>query len=1147
MKLALPLAALIPWLPALAQEKPSAPERGRALQAPVDFLSREAYDEEAKARIAHFKLPEGIAVSLFADSSQTQNPSAICFDPLGRLYVAEIHRWRAGVQDIRNEQSLLLDDIDNESSADRLAMYERDQLRRPLSFYREFTDRIVRVEDQDGDGRADHSAVWADGFNEILDGPGIGLLAGDDSSIYYTNIPHLWRLKDGDGVAEERQSLQDGFGVRMSISGHDMHGLAWGPDGKLYWSIGDRGYSFTTREGRHYHRPYSGGVFRCDPDGSNLEEFYTGLRNPQELAFDAYGNLFTCDNNADAWDSGRLVYLVEGGDSGWHHGHQVLLNFRKQLDLRTPDYVHPGHKAIPLNAWTAEALWEPQHPGRPEHALPPIDKLAWGPSGLVYHYGVTAMPERYAGHFWVCNFGGANGDLEAFALKEEGAGFAVARKEVFMVGMGNTDVEFGPDGRMYLSCFNNSGWYKQDLGNVYALASPAVLKDRAESLAEVKELLSAPFSSRETKELGTLLGHADLRVRQGAQFELVRRGEREVLAAATRTGETRFKRFHGIRGLGQLLRSDETLLPVLTGFVEDSDAELRAQVARVLADSRLTGAGEALVPLLDDPSPRVKSIAALGVGKCGNFSALPKLFEILKINNNQDVFLRHACVQSLWFLNDREKILNQVKNESAAVRLGVLLTLRKLSDPRVKYLLADPDPAIRAEAIRALHDLELPTAQDELAREILPFTRAEGPSVGNAPRELLLQTRLINANFRLGGDEQAGALLAYAARPQLPPVLREQALLALLEWKSPKPVDAVTGRHRPFDPARRSDIGKVVKRLLPAVFDTAEGTLVGLSTRLALAYGVDAPVALLKAQLYDEAAAPASRIDSLKGLFRQDPSTLDSDWDKLLAEKNAALRAAAVRLLTRRDTGRGTAAALAMSRSPELRVRQAGYALLGESISPESTTFLRERLDDLDGEMPGALLDLLEAAAQKNDPAIRDRLAAREKAYDPADPLAPYRVAKEGGDPEIGRSIFLTHAAGQCSKCHKIDGDGGVAGPVLTGIGSRHDAIYFLQSLVSPSAVVSPGYGITLVTLKNGETLGGILMRENENELGLKIPDPAAPNRHIERVIPRSEVAGRQPPVSAMPPMDHLLSKREIRDLVAFLSSLKAPDAKKGH
>lgn len=1136
--------------PSFAQEPDAAKTTGQALAAPIEFRTREQYDDEARVRITNFTLPEGVRASLFADSSQTQNPSAICFDRQGRLYIAEIHRWRSGVQDIRNEQRLLLDDINNRTSEDRLKMYEDDQARRPLSFYTTFTDRIVRVEDTDGDGRADTTHVWADDFADILDGPGIGLLAGEDNDIFYTNIPHLWHLRDadGDGRAEGRVSLQDGFGVRMSISGHDMHGLVWGPDGKLYWSIGDRGYHLTTKEGRHYDRPYTGGVFRCDPDGSNLEEFYSGLRNPQELAFDEFGNLFTCDNNADAWDTGRLVYLIEGGDTGWHHGHQVLMNFRNQLNLRTPDYDHPGHKRIPMNPWMTEAIWEPEHPGRPAFALPPVDKVSWGPSGFVYNYGVTAMPSRYAGHFWICNFGGAKGDLEAFSVKNKGAGFSLDHHEIFMVGLGNTDVEFGPDGRMYLSCFNNNGWVKQDLGNVYVLETNE--SENAELLRSTRRILLTDFSTLDAKTLDKFLSHKDMRVRQRAQFSLAKDttdGATIFVAAATQT-DHRLKRLHGIWGLGQLLRNDPALLDPLIALLTDGDDEVRAQAAKVLAESRAAAAGEALVTALADESARVKAFAAIGVGKCGNIPAFPRLVEILAENDNRDVFLRHSCVQGLWYLNDREKILREFKNESAAVRLGMLLALRKLKDPRVKYLLNDADESIRYEAIRAINDLDLLTALPDLAAHIKAYsTAAPGLRLPSDHRDAIIQTRLINANLRVGKTENAADLLTYASQTKLPAMLREQALLAIDEWRQPNPVDSTSGHYRPLRPESREDISDAVRSGLPNVFETAEGILIGLATRIALTYGVDAPEDLLLAQIRDTTSEISSRVSSLEGLVRQNPSALANHWDKLLADQNLIFRSAVAKQLLTIDPPRGLAAALKMVESEIVDLRQQGYRLLAGSTAPETIALFRERLGAIDGELPGAVLDLLESAATVEDKAITELLAAYESGIDPADLMSAFQPALEGGDAVKGKEIFMTHAAGQCSKCHKIDGDGGIAGPELTGIGARQKKEYLLESLVAPSKVIAPGYGITLVTLKNGESLGGMLMSEDAHSIVIGMPDPAASERRIERRIPMAEVATRQPPISAMPPMTFILTKSELRDLVAYLGSLKTKREKKNH
>src|SRR5262249_45442337 len=154
--------------------------------------------------------------------------------------------------------------------------------------------------------------------------------------------PDLWLLRDtkGTGKADVRRSLQHGYGVHVGFLGHDLHGLRMGPDGKLYFTSGDRGFSVPTARGR-VASPDTGAVLRCNPDGSELQIVATGLRNPQELAFDQYGNLFTGDNNADHGDKARWVYVVEGGDSGWRIGYQFL---------ETPTALGP---------WNAEKLWLP--------------------------------------------------------------------------------------------------------------------------------------------------------------------------------------------------------------------------------------------------------------------------------------------------------------------------------------------------------------------------------------------------------------------------------------------------------------------------------------------------------------------------------------------------------------------------------------------------------------------------------------------------------------------------------------------------------------------------------------------------------------------------------------------------------------------
>ena len=264
----------------------------------------------------------GLSAQLFASEPMVANPVAFCFDERGRVYVAETFRQSKGVEDNRSHMNWLIDDLAARTVADRIEFFKK-YLKDDIHQYEIEHDRIRRLEDLDGDGQADVATVFADGFNAIEEGTGAGVLAFN-GRVFYTCIPRLWSLKEttGDGVADERTALFDGFGVRVAFRGHDLHGLIIGPDGRLYFSIGDRGYNVELPDKTRLVQPDQGAVFRCELDGSNLEVFCTGLRNPQELAFDEYGNLFTGDNDSDQGDRERWEYVVEGGDYGWRVGYQ---------------------------------------------------------------------------------------------------------------------------------------------------------------------------------------------------------------------------------------------------------------------------------------------------------------------------------------------------------------------------------------------------------------------------------------------------------------------------------------------------------------------------------------------------------------------------------------------------------------------------------------------------------------------------------------------------------------------------------------------------------------------------------------------------------------------------------------------------------
>ena len=191
-------------------------------------------------------------------------------------------------------------DFQSKTLEDRLKLYQDFSDKIPMEWYTSVPERILRLQDRDGNGVADERTVYSDDFNETLDGIGFSVLAESDA-LYFTCIPALRKLTDpnDDGIADTNEKLVNGFGVRISFTGHDLHGIIRGPDGRLYFSVGDRGYHVVDDQGEVQSSPGSGAVFRCESNGTNFEVLAHGLRNPQELAFDNHGNLFTFDNNGD--------------------------------------------------------------------------------------------------------------------------------------------------------------------------------------------------------------------------------------------------------------------------------------------------------------------------------------------------------------------------------------------------------------------------------------------------------------------------------------------------------------------------------------------------------------------------------------------------------------------------------------------------------------------------------------------------------------------------------------------------------------------------------------------------------------------------------------------------------------------------------
>lgn len=1044
--------------------------------------AQQAPNPEAEQALKRLRPPKGFQASLFAAEPDFVNPVSFTFDEKGRAYVVETHRLGNCTYDIRGHMAWVDDDLACRTVADREAMHRKylgDKYEKLTD-----TERIRLLEDRDGDGRVDHAVTFAEGFGTPATGLAAGVLArGDD--VWFACIPDLWKLRNVDGKGADRTLLHTGYGVRIAFIGHDLHGLRFGPDGRLYFSIGDRG-AHVEKEGKVLvENPDSGCVMRCNPDGSGLEVFATGLRNPQKLAFDAYGNLWTGDNNCDAGDAARWTYLMEGGDCGWRVGYQQA----------------PGR-----GPWMSEKLWGMDAWQTAPSEVPPVAHIGHGPAGICFNGGV-GLPEAYKDHFFFTDFPGS---VLSFAVQPKGAGFGVTDLKTFVGDVWPTDVEIGNDGALYFSDWVN-GWGMPNKGRIYRVADPTLAG--SEDVREAKEIIAKGMAGRTVEELSRFLGHPDQRVRTAAQFAMVDLRATPALLAAVQSGPLLGK-LHALWGLGQLGSVEK-----LVARLSDGEAEVRAQAAKVLGERRFAGAAAGLLALLKDPSARVRSFAAMALGKIGSKEAVGPLFEILRENADQDAWLRHAGVIALVWIGDAAGIVAKTADQSASVRLAALLALRRLNRVEVSAFLEDREPAIAFEAARAISDGPVNGAMPGLAAML-------GKKLPDKA-----WTRAINAAYRTA---DAGALVRFAARQDVPDAARAEALKALAEWEKPSGRDRILHVWRPI-PARDAVAARdALAPAMGALLDEGPDPVKEATAQAAGALEIKAAGAKLAA-LAAKGRPPGVRIAALKAMAALKDERLAVAVMGAVEDKDATLRKEGTRLLAQLKSPNVVALLekLAMEEGP-VGVRQNAVESLGRMPGADAEKALSRLMDALlAGKLPAALrLDVLEAGGPKAG--LQDKIAQAHAGEKKDDPVAPYRDALEGGDADSGRKIFYEKAEASCAKCHKVQGRGGEVGPVLDAVGGQKTREYLLESIVLPNKDIAQGFAQSIFQLQSDAIETGRVEKEDDRQVVLVLADGS------RKTLAKGDIKARKLGLSAMPEDEvKRLTKRELRDVVEFLASLK--------
>jgi putative membrane-bound dehydrogenase-like protein len=249
------------------------------------------------------------------------NPTNIDVDSKGRVWVLEAYNYRPGINgNPTNPQG----------------------------------DRIVILEDTDGDGQADNRKIFYQS-PEINSPLGIAVL---DSMVIVSQSPYIWRMFDDnrDGKADRKEVMFSGIGGDQHD--HGAHAFTFGPDGKLYFNIGNEGKQLLDAKGNPVldqdgdpigpKKYRQGMVFRCNLDGSQVEVLGHNFRNNYEVAVDSYGGLWQSDNDDDGnkgvrinavFEHGNYGYVDEMTGEGWNVNRT---NIEKEIPLRHWHLNDPG-------------------------------------------------------------------------------------------------------------------------------------------------------------------------------------------------------------------------------------------------------------------------------------------------------------------------------------------------------------------------------------------------------------------------------------------------------------------------------------------------------------------------------------------------------------------------------------------------------------------------------------------------------------------------------------------------------------------------------------------------------------------------------------------------------------------------------------
>jgi putative membrane-bound dehydrogenase-like protein len=360
-----------------------------------------------------------LELTLFASEPMMTNPTNMDIDDRGRIWVTEAYNYRTTLN--------------------------------PKNPTKAEGDRILILEDTDGDGKADKSTVFYQG-TDINAALGIAVFG---NKIFVSVSPNVFVFTDenGDDIPDSKEVLFTGVGGEQHD--HGMHAFTFGPDGKLYFNYGNEGQGLHKGDGSPIldplGRPVSsetspyqeGMVFRCDPDGSNVELLGWNFRNNYELAVDSYGRMWQSDNDDDGNRSTRINFVMDYGNYGFKD--EITKADWRTRRINMEDSVWQQH-------------WHLNDPGVVPNL---VQTYAGSPTGILVYEG-KLLPAEYQNQ--VIHADAGPNVIRMYPVETSGAGFT-GKAEAILDGNKRdnwfrpSDVTVAPDGSIFIS-----DWYDPGVG-----------------------------------------------------------------------------------------------------------------------------------------------------------------------------------------------------------------------------------------------------------------------------------------------------------------------------------------------------------------------------------------------------------------------------------------------------------------------------------------------------------------------------------------------------------------------------------------------------------------------------------------------------------------------------------------------------------